>query len=116
MLFGFILSKTTFGYSSVLGSIILAICSFGFGKLGYRLLLNKPRKNGGLLSNNGLKLGCILFGESSILCVGISIMQHEFSLFITALGMLTACLYGWQMAKKRQINENITLKKNRLGR
>lgn len=100
-----VISNATFGYSPILGSFALALCSFWFGKLGYRLVLNKPRKGGGLLSNNGLKLGCIFFGISSILWGIFSIMQQEASSLLSALGMLVACLYGWQMAKKRQGKE-----------
>ena len=47
-LIGLIISNATFGYSPVLGSLVLALCSFWFGKLGYRLVLNEPRKAGDL--------------------------------------------------------------------
>jgi hypothetical protein len=62
-----VISNATLGYSPVLGSLALALCCYWFGKLGFRLVLNKPRKGGRLLSDNSLKLGCIFFGVSSIL-------------------------------------------------
>ena len=83
----------------------MALCSFWFGKLGYRLVLNKPRKGGGLLSDNGLKLGCIFFGVSSILLGVYSVTQQSFGSLFSAVGMVVACLYGWEVAKKRQKKE-----------
>jgi membrane associated rhomboid family serine protease len=100
-----VISNATIGYSPILGSLVLALCSFWFGKLGYRLVLNKPRKGGGLLSDNGLKLGCMFFGVSSILWGVFSISQQNLGSFLSAIGMLVACLYGWQIAKRRQSKE-----------
>ena len=100
-LIGLIISNATFGYSPVLGSLVLALCSFGFGKLGYRLVLNKPRKGGGLLIVNALKFGCIFFGVSSIIMGLFAISQQDVASALSAVTMLAACLYGWQIAKKR---------------
>ncbi len=97
----FILSKKIWGYSSILVVTLLALCSFGFGKLGFRLVFNKPRKNGGLLSDNGLKLGCIFFGVSSIIYCIVSVTKQDFVSALSALSMLVACLCGWQLAMKR---------------
>jgi hypothetical protein len=100
-LIGLVISNAIFGYSPVLGSLVLASCSFWFGKLGYRLVLNIPRKDGGLFSINGLKVGCIFFGVSSIFWGVLSIIHLEIGSIISALGMIFACLYGWKIAKDR---------------
>jgi hypothetical protein len=47
-----VISNATLGYSPVLGSLALALCCYWFGKLGFRLVLNKPRKGGRLLRIN----------------------------------------------------------------
>ena len=105
VLIWFVISNATIGYFPILGSLVLVLCSFWFGKLGYRLVLNKPRKDGGLLSVNGLKLGCIFFGVSSIFWGVFSINQQDLGSFLSAIGMLVACLYGWQIGKRRQRKE-----------
>ncbi|WP_125563488.1 hypothetical protein [Pseudoalteromonas rubra] len=101
-LIGVVFANSAFGSIAVLGSLALALCSWWFGKLGYRLVFNKPRKGGGLLSNHGLKMCCVFFGICSILLVFVSILQREVSSLFSAISMLIACLYGWQFAKKRQ--------------
>jgi len=94
-------TKATWEYNSILVAAVLAFCAFGFGKLGYRLVFNKPRNNGGLLSNNGLKLGCIFFGVSSIIWCILSITKQDLGSGVSAISMLVACLYGWKIAKNR---------------
>lgn len=96
-----IVSNFPWSYTVVLGTVILGFCSFWFGKLGYRLVFNKPRNGGGLLSNNGLKFGCIFFGVSSIILCMLSITQQDLVTALCGLSMLVACLFGWQVAKKR---------------
>jgi len=100
-----IVSNATLGYASILGSITLGLCTFGFGKLGYRLVFNKPRKGGGLLSANALKFGCIFFGVSSIIMGLFSISQQDIASALSGVCMLVACLYGWQIAKNRSNKE-----------
>ncbi|KAF7788129.1 hypothetical protein PRUB_a2709 [Pseudoalteromonas rubra] len=46
-LIGVVLANSAFGFIAVLGSLALALCSWWFGKLGCRLVFNKPRKGGG---------------------------------------------------------------------
>ncbi|MGI2108887.1 hypothetical protein ACRN9C_05720 [Shewanella frigidimarina] len=104
-LIGLIVSNASFGYSSVLGSLALALCSYWFVKLSYRLVFNKPRSGGGLFSPNVLKTGCVLLGVSSILLGLFSISQNDIGSLLGALGMLIACLYGWKIANKRKDNE-----------
>jgi len=107
-LIGLIVSNASLGYSSVLGSSALAICSYWFGKLGYRLVFNKPRIGGGLFSPNAFKVGCFFLGISSILLGVFSISQNDISSFLGALGMLVACIYGWQIANRRHDKGNET--------
>lgn len=95
-----------FGFSSALSSIALAFLSYWFGQLGYRLVMNKPRIGGGLLSPTMLKVGCGLFGISSILLGIISVSRGGIGSALSALVMLVACLYGWQVAKNRNNNHS----------
>ncbi|QPB84134.1 hypothetical protein CWC22_014485 [Pseudoalteromonas rubra] len=66
-LIGVVFANSAFGSIAVLGSLALALCSWWFGKPGYRLVFNKPRKGGGLLSNHGLKMCCV-FSEYAQFC------------------------------------------------
>lgn len=104
-LIGLVISNASFSYASVLGSLALALCSYWFTKLSYRLVFNKPRRGGGLFSPNILKIGCVLLGVSSILLGVFSISQDDIGSLLGALGMLIACLYGWKIANKRKSNE-----------
>ena len=104
-LVGLVFSNAALGSSSVLGALALAVCSYWFGQLGYRLVLNKPRKAGGLFSPTTLKIWCFLLGISSILLGILFISQNNIRSLLGPLGMLIACLYGWKIANTRKGND-----------
>ncbi len=96
-----VISEASLSIASVIGSFILALCSYWFGQLSYRLVLNKKNKNGGLFSNWGLKFWCVFFGVGSVIVIIFCLISNSISMALGSLGMLIACTYGWKVANKR---------------
>ncbi|NVK55284.1 MAG: hypothetical protein HWE26_06690 [Alteromonadaceae bacterium] len=90
---------TIFGLA-VIASLVLMAC--WFGTIAYRLILHKARDNGSLLSVFALKIWCVFFGVSSIILLMVGFSESHLGLVIIAVIMLTGCLFGWQLALKRQ--------------
>lgn len=72
----FILAKNAdLSFASLLGALLLA--AYWFCLIFYRLLFNKPNKNGGLLSIGGLKFLSAFLGLSTLAVVPLAIyMGH----------------------------------------
>lgn len=104
-LISFIALNGAWSYAKMSLIVAFGLLSFWLGKLGYRLVFNKPRKNGGLLSNKGLKFGSIFFGVSSISIIILFPTHHNIVSVLSAICMLVACLYGWQISKERSDKE-----------
>jgi hypothetical protein len=75
LLIGLIVKEASFSLASVLGSFFLALCAYWFGQLSFRLILNKPKPHGGLLSPIAIKVGCVVLGICSILFLFFGIME-----------------------------------------
>ena len=105
LVFGLLLSmlllNANLHLSSLVGGLVLIFFIYWFGQIAYRLLFNKPRKNGGIFSVGGLKFWCAFMSLSSI-CTAIFAAQFEqWSLLVSAVIMVIACSYGWRVANKR---------------
>ena len=85
---------------AVIASLVLMAC--WFGTVAYRLIFHKTRDNGSLLSVFALKFWCVFFGVSSIILLMLGFSESNLGLVIIAVIMLTGCLFGWQLALKRQ--------------
>ncbi len=97
-----IVTKASLSLAAVGGAILLAAIGGWFAQLAYRLVLNKPRPSGGLLSPLALKFWCALFGVTSCANVVIFLIAAEFGTAVGAAMMLPVCWYGWKLANKRQ--------------
>ena len=97
-----IVTNASLSLAAVGGTILLAVIGGWFGQLAYRLVLNKPRPSGGLLSPLALKCWCAFFGLTSSATVVFTLIAAEFGAAVGAAMMLPACWYGWKLADKRQ--------------
>jgi len=97
-----VISKASLSMEAAIGSFILALCSFWFGQLSYRLVLNKKNKNGGLFSSWSLKFWCVLFSISSTVLIIFGFTSGSFSTALGGLGMIIACTYGWKVSNRRK--------------
>lgn len=97
-----IFKEASLSIASVLGSLFLLSLAYWFGQLSYRLIFNKPKRHGGLLSPIALKVGCFVFGVCSILFLIFGVVEREFNAVLNSVIMFSACWYGWQIATKRQ--------------
>ena len=103
----FILKEAPLSFPSVFGTLLLSVMVYWFGMLSYRLLLNKTRKKGGLLSPLALKVFCLIFGICSIAATIFALISGEFNAAISSAIMVPACFVGWKLAKKRQKGSGI---------
>lgn len=107
LLFVMLATNADLHLSSLVGGLVLVFFTYWFGQIAFRLLFNKPRKNGGLFSVGGLKFWCVFMALSSV-CTAIFAAQSElWSLLVSSIVMVIACGYGWRVAKKRE-HQNIT--------
>lgn len=102
LLIALIVREASLSLASVLGSFFLALLAYWFGQLSLRLIFNKPKRHGGLLSPIAIKVSCVVFGICSVLFLMFGITEGEFNAVVSAAVMLPACWYGWQLANKRQ--------------
>jgi amino acid permease len=102
LLIALIVKEASLSIASVLGSFFLALLAYWFGQLSFRLIFNKPKPHGGLLSPIAIKVGCVVFGICSVLFLIFGIIEGELNAVLSAAVMLPACWYGWQLACKRQ--------------
>lgn len=98
----FLLLKAKFDISYVAAVLFLSLPGYWFGLLSYRLLLNKPSRDGGLLSNTAIKAWCIFFALGSVVVLLRGIVDLDINKMASALMMLPASWCGWQLANKRQ--------------
>lgn len=89
----------------VIFSIIILI-SIGawFSKLSYRLVLNKPKSSGGLMSTRALKFWCIVFILSSMGMIILGLTEKEIGVVVSGTVMIIACFAGLKLANKRAKN------------
>ncbi|MCE2029714.1 hypothetical protein [Sessilibacter corallicola] len=88
-------------YVTVIGGLALLFFTYWFGLISYRLLLNRPNKNGGLFSIGGLKFLSAFMGLSFLMIAPIAIYLGNWGLFIGCIGMVVGCFKGWQIAGAR---------------
>lgn len=93
------------GKFSVSGFVVitsLVLMAYWFSTISYRLILHKARDNGALFSVFALKFWSVFFGVSSIILLMLGFSEGHLGLVTSAVIMLTGCLFGWQIALKRQ--------------
>lgn len=95
------LVRANFDGEALLFELILGALSLWFGLLSYRLLMNKPTKDGGLLSSSGLKIWSIMFGISSIIGAVVSAYNENVLMTLNCIFMVAGCLYGVRIANNR---------------
>lgn len=107
-LLGFVvlLVKGKFAYPQLAVGAALAGCVCWFGQLGIRLLFNKQRKEGGLLSAGELRFWCEFFGVVGVIECGVAIYQGSLALLFAGAVMVIACLYGLRIASARAARKN----------
>jgi hypothetical protein len=96
-----LISEASLSIATVIGGFILALCSYWFGQLSFRLVLNRKNSDGGLFSNGGLKFWCIFFGINSVIVIVFCLISNSILMVLGSLGMLVACIYGWKVANNR---------------
>ena len=97
-----LVKNSSFSYSALLGGAALVLCTYWFGAISIRLLLNRPQKNGGLFSIGGLKFWCIFLGVTSVATVLLATYLGHFGAAIGSIGLSIACYKGWKMALARE--------------
>ncbi|PCJ43630.1 MAG: hypothetical protein COA71_01795 [SAR86 cluster bacterium] len=97
----FFLIKGRYDFARLMICLLLIIFALGFSKLSYRLLMDKPNKSGGLLSNFSLKLLCISLGVLSIIMAATSLYEGVVFPALSGAFLLIVSLYGWDIAAKR---------------
>jgi hypothetical protein len=83
----------------------LATAVYWFSQISYRLLFNKKRTNGGLLSVVELRIWCQFFGITSIIQCGWGIYRGQWWLVAAGAFMAFACLNGLRLATARATGE-----------
>ena len=106
LIFGILLSmlllNASLHLSSLISGLLLIFVIYWFGQIAYRLLFNKPRKNGGIFSVGGLKFWCVFMSLSFICTAIFAIQLEQWSLLVSAVVMVIACSYGWRLANNRE--------------
>lgn len=87
---------------AVVGCAILGVLLYWFGQLSYRLLFNKAKSSGGLLSPATIKFWCGLLGIGALCGCVFAIISGEFNVLLICVLNLGSCIVGWQVASKRQ--------------
>jgi len=95
-------TKAQLSAAAVVGCAILGVLLYWFGQLSYRLLFNKAKSSGGLLSPATIKFWCGLLGIGALCGCVVAIISGEFNVLIICLLNLGSCIVGWQVASKRQ--------------
>jgi hypothetical protein len=90
--------------ASVVGATALALLFYWFAQLSYRLILNKPKRTGGLLSPFAIKFWCSSFGLVAVVSCVFAIANWDVNLFFSSLMGIGACVAGWRVAVKRSSN------------
>jgi len=86
----------------LLGIALLGLPAFWFGRLSFRLLLNKANSQGGLLSATSLQFFSVLLGIASVVFIAVSIYTGEARAVIGSIGLGIGCYYGWFIGQKRR--------------
>ncbi len=100
-LFFMLVTNAGLKYVTFFVGIILAFFVYWFGLISYRLVLNRPNKNGGLFSVGGLKFLSAFMGLSFIIVAPMAIYMGHWGLFIGCIGIVVGCVKGWQVAVSR---------------
>lgn len=97
-----LVAKATQSLAAVVGCAILGVLLYWFGQLSYRLLFNKAKPGGGLLSPATIKCWCGLLGIGALCGCVFAIISGEFNVLLICVLNLGSCIVGWQVASKRQ--------------
>lgn len=95
-------TKAQLSGAAVVGCAILGVLLYWFGQLSYRLLFNKAKSSGGLLSPATIKFWCGLLGIGALCGCVFAIISGEFNVLLICVLNLGSCIVGWQVASKRQ--------------
>jgi hypothetical protein len=86
-----------FKYVTFVGGAILLLCTYWFGLISFRLLLNIPNKNGGLFSVGGLKFWCVFLGVSTLIVLPFALYMGHWVAVVSCVFMIYGCYKGWHM-------------------
>ena len=86
---------------SVIGVIMMALVAAWFSLLGYRLLLQKRRQDGGLLSVWSLRFWLVVLAITSAAVAGLGVTTSDYRMAFGAAGFFIACVAGWRVAGSR---------------
>ena len=101
-----LLFKMRFEFTHFAVAATLVACVYWFAQLGYRLVFNKHRKDGGLLSVGELRFWCQFFGVVSVIECAVGIYQGKLVLVLAGALMAIACLFGLRIADARAARKN----------
>ncbi|MBO1254822.1 hypothetical protein J3L16_03855 [Alteromonas sp. 5E99-2] len=102
-----IVINATLSVVSVVGFFVLALIGYWFAQISYRLLLQKQRNNGGLISPIALKFWCVVFAISSVGFLIFAAFEKDINAMFSAAVILPACWFGWKLANKRKQRNGI---------
>ena len=104
MAMGLLLFFLNSGASSIVkifSSLILSMPAVWFSRIAYRLILNRPRPDGGLLSASGVTFWSTVLGITSIAMGYLAVLEEDLYGLIASATILVGCLYGMRLAKSR---------------
>lgn len=94
-----------FSWKMSIGVLITSILLIGLiywlGEIAYRMILNKPRADGGLINPTTLKIFSIMISIYGAFLSIFSLIYGHFSWFIVSIFTLVVSYKCWQIAVKR---------------
>lgn len=96
------------GFPQFVLALVLAAVFYWFAQISYRLVFNKKRANGGLLSVVEVRIWCQFFGIAAIIQCGWGIYQGQLWQVGVGAFMAFACLNGLRIATSRAAREKRT--------
>ncbi len=90
-------------YVTFIGGALLLLATYWFGVISFRLILNRPNKNGGLFSIAGLRFLSAFIGLSSLAVAPLAMYMGHWGALICCGCLSVGCYQGWLMAGRRGI-------------